>query len=83
MKKTNSKTFPKRQILDSSKLKEVADNNYNFDENERKFSDKVENPVGKGEIACYGQFLFSHRFFKRIVLQTRKNQGLFRKVLTK
>ena len=29
--------FPKRQILDSSKLKEFADHNFNFDENGRKF----------------------------------------------
>ena len=38
------------QILDSSKLKESADNNFNFDENGRKFSKWVENTVGKGEI---------------------------------
>ena len=43
--------FPKRQILDSSKLKEIADDNFKFDENGRKFSKKVENAVGKGEIA--------------------------------
>ena len=33
-----SKPFPKRQILDSSKLKEFADNNFKFDENGRKLS---------------------------------------------
>ena len=33
----------------------------------------VENTVGKGEIACD----------ERLVLQTRKNQGLFGKGLTK
>ena len=43
-------TFPKRQILDSSKLKEFADANFKFDENGRKFSKRVENTVGKGEI---------------------------------
>ena len=41
----------KRQILDSSKLKEFADNNSKFDENGGKLSKKVENTVGKGEIA--------------------------------
>ena len=30
--------FPKRQILDFSKLKESADDNFKFDENGRKFS---------------------------------------------
>ena len=56
---------PKQQILDSSKLKEVADDNFKFDENERKFSKRVENSVGKGEIARYEQFLlFPQRFQK-------------------
>ena len=55
----------KRQILDASKLKEPADDNFEFNQNGRKFSKWVENNVGKGEIA-----------FKRLVLQTRKNQGL-------
>ena len=44
--------FPKGQILDSSNLKEFADNNFKFDGNVRKFSKRVENTVGKGEIAC-------------------------------
>ena len=39
------------QILDSSKLKEFADDNFKFDENGRKLSERVENTVGKGEIA--------------------------------
>ena len=50
--------------LDSSKLKEFADN-FNFDENGRKFSKRVENTVGKGEIARNEQFLlFPHCFQK-------------------
>ena len=57
--------FSRRQILDSSKLKELADNNFKFDENGRKLSKWVENTVGKGEIARYKQFLlFSQRFQK-------------------
>ena len=37
---------------DSSKLKEIADDNFKFDENGGKLSEKAENPgVGKGEIA--------------------------------
>ena len=31
-------TFPKRQILDASKLKEFADDNFKFDKNGKKFS---------------------------------------------
>ena len=40
------------------------------------------NTVGKGEIARYEQFSFFHSVFKRLVLQTRKNQGLFGKGLS-
>ena len=61
----HNKPFPKRQILDSSKLKEYADDNFEFDENYRMFSKWVENTVGKGEIARYEQFLlFPQRFLK-------------------
>ena len=41
----------KQQILDSSKLKEFVDNISIIGENSRKFSIRVENTVGKGEIA--------------------------------
>ena len=37
--------FPKRGILDSSKLKEFADDNFKFIENGRKLSKQVENTV--------------------------------------
>ena len=37
----------------------------------------VENTVGKGEIARHEHFSVSHSIFKRRLLQTRKNQGLF------
>ena len=77
------KPFPKRQILDSSKLKELADDNFEFNENNRKFSKQVENTVGKGEIAHYEQFLFSHSVFQRFVLQAGKNQSLLGKGLRK
>ena len=45
------------QILDASKLKEFADDNFKFIENGRKLSKQVGNTVGKGEIARYEQFL--------------------------
>ena len=55
----------RQRISDSSKLKEFADNNFKFDENGRKLSKRVENTVGKGEIARYEQFLlFPHCFQK-------------------
>ena len=38
-------------------LKEFASDNSKFDENGRRFSKRVENTVGKGEIARYEQFL--------------------------
>ena len=63
--------FPKRQILDFSKLKEFADDNFKFNENGRKFSNRVENNVGKGEIARYEQFLlFPHCFQKTYTADT-------------
>ena len=51
------KPITRRQILDSSKLKEFADDNFKFDENGRKLSEQLENTVGKGEIARNKQFL--------------------------
>ena len=50
----------KRQILDSSKLKEFADDNFNFEKKGRIFFKWQENIVGKREIARY----------KRLVQQT-------------
>ena len=60
-----SQPFPKRQILDSSKLKEFADDNLNFGENGREFSKWVENTAGKGEIARYEQFLLFPQCFQK------------------
>ena len=52
-------------ILDSSKLKKFADDNFKFDENGRKLSKQVENTVGKGEIALYEQFLLFPQCFQK------------------
>ena len=57
--------FPKCQILDSCKLKEFADDNFKFDENGKKFLKRVENTVGKGEIARYEQFLLFPQCFRK------------------
>ena len=66
-----TKSFPKQQILDASKLKEFADDNFKFNENGTKFSKRVENNVGKGETARYKQFLlFPHCFQKTCTAYT-------------
>ena len=57
--------FNRRQILDSSKLEEFADDNFKFDENDRKLSTRVENTVEKGEIARYEQFLLFPQCFSK------------------
>ena len=51
------------------------------DEKGRKFFKWVENTVGKGEFARFEQCFFYHSVFKRLILQTRRNQGLFWKGL--
>ena len=55
----------RQQILDSSKLKEFADDNLKFDENGKKLSKQVENTVEKGEIARYEQFLLFPQCFQK------------------
>ena len=57
-------THYRQQILYSSKLKEFADDNFKFDENGSKLSKRVENIMGKGEIARYEQFLLFRVFSK-------------------
>ena len=52
---TNSRLF---------QTEEFADDNFKFDKNGRKLSKQVENTVGKGEIACYEQFLLFPVFSK-------------------
>ena len=56
-------------MLDSSKLKEFADDNFfKFDEKDRSLSKRVENTVGKGKIARNEQFLLLLSVFKMLVL---------------
>ena len=52
-------------MLNSSKLKEFADDNFKFDENGRKFSKWLENTLGKGEIARSEQFLLFPPCFQK------------------
>ena len=42
-----------------------ADDNLKFEENGRKLFKPVENTVGKGEIACYEQFLLFPQCFQK------------------
>ena len=61
----SSLPFPKWRILDPSKLKQYADDNFKFDENGKKFSKWLENTLGKGEIAHYKQFLLFPLCFQK------------------
>ena len=58
-------------ILDSSKLKEFADDNVEFDKSEKKLSKQIENTVGKGEIARYEQFLLFPQCFQKACLRQK------------
>ena len=68
----NKFQFSKMNNLEFSLLKELADDNFKFDENCRKFSKRVENTVTSNSS-------FSDGVFKRLVLQTHINKGLFGK----
>ena len=58
--------LPDDKFLDSSKLREFADDNFKFDENGKTLSKRVEkNTVGKGEIARYEQFLLFPQCFQQ------------------
>ena len=70
------KPITRRQILDSSKLKEFADDNFKFDENGRKLSKWVENICGEKEkllvtsnFSLWTISPFFHSVFKRLVSQ--------------
>ena len=59
--------FPNGQILNSSKLKEFADDNFKIHENGTEFSKWLENT---------SNFSFSHSVFKRLVSQGRQKVSL-------
>ena len=54
----------RQQIFDKFKQKQLVDDNLKFDENSRQFSSWIESTVGKGEIACYEQFLLFSQCFQ-------------------
>ena len=73
--------LPTDKILNWSKLKEFADNNFSFDKIGRKFSNRVENTGKRRNCWLRAISPFPTEFFKRLVLQTHKNKGLFWKRL--
>ena len=46
-----------------------ADDNFKFDENGRKFSKRVGNTVGKGDIARYEQFVLFPQCFQKTCIE--------------
>ena len=68
--------LPDDKILDSSKLKEFADDSFKFDENGKKLSKRVENTLGKGEIAPYEQFLLFPQCFQKACFPRRQKVSL-------
>ena len=68
--------FPKRQILDSSKLKEFADDNFKFVENSGKSSKRIEITLGKGEMARDEPFLLFPKCFQRACAADMKKPKL-------
>ena len=57
--------FPNLQFFYSFEFKALAYDNFKLDENGRTFSKQVENLAGKGEIACYEQFLLFLQCFQK------------------
>ena len=59
--------FPHKKILDQAKLKAFADNKLNVTKLIISVCDRIENIVGKGEIACTSNFSFAHNVLKRLL----------------
>ena len=64
--------FPHDKILGLTKSKAFADDKLNVTKMVISVFDRVENIVGKGEIACTSNFSFSHNVFKRLLSQTHQ-----------
>ena len=64
-------------------MKEFADDSFKFDEYGRKFSKRIENTVGKGEITRYEQFLlFPQCFQKTCTADTLKPALVWERAIT-
>ena len=68
--------FPHDKILDETKLKAFADDKSNVTKMIISVFDRVENIVGKEEIACTSNFSFSHNVFKRVLSLTCQKVSL-------
>ena len=73
--------FPHDKLFDQTKLKAFADDILNVTKMIISVFDKVENIVGKGEIACTSNFSFSHNVSKRLLSKTRQKVSLWGKGL--
>ena len=62
-------------------LAKFADSNFKFDENGRKFFNRVETLWKKEKLLVMSNFSFSNSVFKRHILQSCKHKGLFGKEL--
>ena len=71
-----SSIFPKQQILDPLKLKEFANDNFKVAEN-GSFLNGQKTLWEKEKLLVTSNFSISHVVFKRLVLKTCKNEGLF------
>ena len=65
-----------------SQTEESAGDCFKFDENGGKFSKRIENTVGKGEIAHHEQFLLFQQCFQKTSTADTKKPGLVQKGLT-
>ena len=68
--------FPYDKILGQTKLKAFADDKLNVTKMIISIFDRVENIVGKGEMACTSNFSFSHNVLKSLLSQTRQKVSL-------
>ena len=68
--------FPHDKILGQTKLKAFADDKSNVTKMIISVFDRVENIVGKGEIACTSNFSVSHNVFKRLLSQRHQKVSL-------
>ena len=55
----------KKTVSQTTKIKEFADDNFEFDEKGRKFCGWTESTVGKGGIAHHEQFLLFPKCFQK------------------
>ena len=65
------------------RLKKSAEDNFKFDEIGRKFSKWIGNTAGKGEIACYEQFLLFPQCFQKTFAANKKKKKKNRPCLGK